>query len=105
VIAGDAFTTTKQESTYAALTQEPEVHGPPMYFTQDFEAAHRSVERLAALDPDVAITGHGRAFRGEALREALHALAVNFDIVAVPEDGKYVKHPARIEDGTAYDRP
>jgi glyoxylase-like metal-dependent hydrolase (beta-lactamase superfamily II) len=105
VIAGDAFTTTKQESAYAALTQAPEVHGPPMYFTQDFEAAHRSVERLAALDPDVAITGHGRPFHGDALREALRALALNFDIVAVPEDGKYVKNPARIEDGTAYDRP
>jgi glyoxylase-like metal-dependent hydrolase (beta-lactamase superfamily II) len=105
LLAGDAFSLTRQESAYSAITQQSEVHGPPMYFTQDFEAAHRSVETLAALEPHVAITGHGRAFRGGDLRAGLHQLAINFDIVAVPEHGKYVKHPARIEDGTAYDRP
>jgi glyoxylase-like metal-dependent hydrolase (beta-lactamase superfamily II) len=105
LIAGDAFSLTKQESAYAALTQEPEVHGPPMYFTQNFEAAHRSVDALAALEPELAIAGHGRPFRGAALRDGLHALSTSFDIVAVPEDGKHVRHPARVEDGTAYDRP
>jgi glyoxylase-like metal-dependent hydrolase (beta-lactamase superfamily II) len=38
MIVGDAFTTTKQESVYAAVTQEPEMHGPPMYFTPDGRA-------------------------------------------------------------------
>jgi Metallo-beta-lactamase superfamily len=33
LVAGDAFVTTRQESVYAALTQEPEMHGPPMYYT------------------------------------------------------------------------
>jgi glyoxylase-like metal-dependent hydrolase (beta-lactamase superfamily II) len=33
LIAGDAFITTRQESVYRAVTQEPEMHGPPMYFT------------------------------------------------------------------------
>lgn len=33
LIAGDAFITTRQESVYAASTQAPEMHGPPMYFT------------------------------------------------------------------------
>jgi glyoxylase-like metal-dependent hydrolase (beta-lactamase superfamily II) len=33
IVAGDAFTTTKQESLVAALTQRAEIHGPPMYFT------------------------------------------------------------------------
>jgi glyoxylase-like metal-dependent hydrolase (beta-lactamase superfamily II) len=105
LIAGDAFSTTRQESAYSALTQRPELHGPPMYFTQDFQAAHRSIDRLAALEPDVAVAGHGRPVHGNELRTGLHELSNNFDIVAVPEDGKYVKHPARIEDGTAYDRP
>ena len=49
LIAGDAFVTTKQESAVAALTQRPEMHGPPTYFTPDWENARRSVERLAAL--------------------------------------------------------
>src|SRR5919206_1762841 len=36
LIAGDAFVTTKQESAIAALTQRPEVHGPPAYYTSDW---------------------------------------------------------------------
>jgi len=102
LIAGDAFVTTRQESVYAAATQAPEMHGPPMYYTQDWEAARESVEKLAALEPEVAVTGHGRAMRGEGMRAALHALAHDFDRVAVPERGKYVQAPARAETGTAY---
>ena len=36
LVAGDAFVTTKQESAIAVLTQRPELHGPPMYFTPDW---------------------------------------------------------------------
>jgi hypothetical protein len=36
LIAGDAFITTDQESAYAVLRQEPELHGPPQYFTPDW---------------------------------------------------------------------
>lgn len=68
-------------------------------------AARTLVERLAALEPYIAVTGHGRAFEGEELRSGLHSLAENFDIVAVPDSGTYVKRPAIAEDGTAYDTP
>lgn len=84
LIAGDAFITTQQESVYGALTQTPTMHGPPMYFTPDWEEAHRSVRRLAALEPSVAITGHGRAIGGVELREKLHRLAREFLEVSVP---------------------
>ena len=94
LIAGDAFVTTKQESLVAALTQRVEVHGPPMYYTPDWPSAHDSVRMLAALEPEVAVTGHGRAMEGEALRSALHALAADFGRLAVPDDGRYVGHPA-----------
>ena len=46
LIAGDAVVTTKQESLNAVLTQRPELHGPPAYFTQDWISAKGSVERL-----------------------------------------------------------
>jgi glyoxylase-like metal-dependent hydrolase (beta-lactamase superfamily II) len=104
LIAGDAFITTAQESAYAVAVQKPELHGPPMYFTQDFDVSKHSVDTLAALEPQLAVTGHGPAMEGAELRTALHALSCDFYRVAVPEGGEYVKHPARPEDGTAYDR-
>jgi glyoxylase-like metal-dependent hydrolase (beta-lactamase superfamily II) len=61
LIAGDAVVTTKQESASAVLAQRPELHGPPAYFTPDWESARRSVEQLAALDPERLATGHCRA--------------------------------------------
>ncbi len=102
LVVGDAFITTAQESVYAAATQRPEMHGPPMYFTPDWVSAKASVERLAALEPEIVVTGHGRAMRGAEMRAALHALARDFDRVAVPDHGKYVLHPATAADGTAY---
>ncbi len=105
LIAGDAFITTAQESVYAAATQRPELHGPPMYFTPDWESAKSSVERLAALEPEVAVTGHGRAMQGAEMRAALHTLARDFDRVAMPDHGKYVLHPVTAQDGSAYPPP
>ena len=102
LIAGDAFITTAQESAYAAATQAPELHGPPMYFTADWEASRASVEALARLQPEYAVTGHGHAMHGAPIRTALERLAREFASVAVPSDGAYVLHPARAADGSAY---
>jgi glyoxylase-like metal-dependent hydrolase (beta-lactamase superfamily II) len=104
LIAGDAFVTTAQESVYAVAVQEPEIHGPPMYFTVDWDAARRSVAALAALEPERAITGHGRPLHGPALRAALHELAQTFDRVALPERSRYRDAPAGVSDGSAYVR-
>ena len=95
IIAGDAFITTKQESAYAVATQRPELHGPPMYFTPDWESAKTSVEKLAALQPELAVTGHGRALQGPEMRRALDTLAREFDTVAVPAHGRYVTPAVR----------
>jgi glyoxylase-like metal-dependent hydrolase (beta-lactamase superfamily II) len=94
LIAGDAVITTKQESAFAVLTQRPEVHGPPAYYTSDWFASGESVRRLADLEPAVLVTGHGRPMRGPAMLEALHALARDFDRMAVPRSGRYVRQPA-----------
>ena len=90
LIAGDAFVTTRQESIYSAATQAPEMHGPPMYFTPDWPRAKQSVLNLAALAPDVVVTGHGQAMQGPEMRSALAELAGRFDEVAVPKHGRYV---------------
>ncbi|KYG99082.1 MBL fold metallo-hydrolase [Bradyrhizobium sp. DOA1] len=86
LIAGDAFITTRQESVYAAMTQSPEMHGPPMYFTPDWASAKASVRELAALAPEIVVTGHGAAMQGPEMRAALDALAERFDEVAVPQN-------------------
>ena len=99
LIAGDAFVTTKSESAYEAnFAQEPEMHGPPQYFTPDWVSAKRSVETLAALEPRVALTGHGHPVRDREMREALHQLAREFDQIAVPAQGRYVGEPAQADE-------
>jgi len=90
LIAGDAFITVKQESALAVLTQRREIHGPPTYFTPNWEAARTSVARLAALRPASAVTGHGEPMAGSELTEGLERLHHDFDRLAVPASGRYV---------------
>ncbi len=90
LVAGDAFTTTNQQSSLAVLTQYPKVYGPPTYYTPDWAMARESVERCAHLMPAVAATGHGLPMYGERLERGLEALARDFDEVAVPRQGRYV---------------
>jgi glyoxylase-like metal-dependent hydrolase (beta-lactamase superfamily II) len=94
VIVGDAFTTTKQDSLLAVLSQRPEMHGPPMCFTPDWDAAKRSVQHLAGYSPTAVITGHGPPMRGSRLQEQLHQLASHFDERARPAHGRYKVWPA-----------
>lgn len=104
LIAGDAFITTRQESLYSVLLQKTELHGPPMYFTTDWDQAEISVKMLSELDPSVVVTGHGEAMRGEPMQEALYILADRFREVAVPRRGKYVAKPARLQRDGEYQR-
>jgi glyoxylase-like metal-dependent hydrolase (beta-lactamase superfamily II) len=94
LVAGDAFVTTKQESLAAALTQRPEVHGPPAYYTIDWSQAEDSVRDLAVLEPEVVVSGHGVAMRGTRLQRDLAELAADFRNLAVPRHGRYVRQPA-----------
>lgn len=87
LMVGDAFCTTKPESFFeAALAQQPELHGPPAYFTSDWAAAKASVQKLARLEPITVAVGHGKPLTGEGVPERLQALADAFDEVAVPEN-------------------
>jgi glyoxylase-like metal-dependent hydrolase (beta-lactamase superfamily II) len=91
LLAGDAFITVKQDSLYKVLVQKEEVQGPPRYLTTDWNEAHNSVQKLARLHSAIAITGHGNAMKGDALREGLNDLVENFRTKAVPSHGKYVE--------------
>lgn len=94
LIAGDAVVTTKQESFLAVLTQRLELHGPPMYFTPDWRSSKRSVEQLAELRPAVIGAGHGQPMHGQAAADGLRGLAMYFDEMAKPRQGRYVDQPA-----------
>lgn len=85
LIVGDAFCTTKQESLTAIATQRPELHGPPAYYTSNWDAARDSVQKLAMLRPLTVAPGHGRPMSGDEVADALTKLAADFDIVARPQ--------------------
>jgi len=84
LIAGDALITTLHRSAYSTGQQIPDLNGPPQYYTADWDAARESVRRLAALEPELIIAGHGPAMRGPEMREELKLLAHDFDKLARP---------------------
>jgi glyoxylase-like metal-dependent hydrolase (beta-lactamase superfamily II) len=90
LIAGDAFCTTDQQSAIAIAEQRPELHGPPAYYTSDWDAAKRSVEKLAALHPITIVPGHGLPMSGADVPPKLEQLARRFDEVARPKQDRYV---------------
>ena len=94
LIAGDAVVTTKQESMIGAMFERPTiVWRPPAYFTPDWTSARRSAETLAALEPDVLATGHGRVMHGAEMRRELRDLADRFE-TCMPPSGRYIPYPA-----------
>ncbi|MFC7553223.1 MBL fold metallo-hydrolase [Pseudoroseomonas wenyumeiae] len=94
LIAGDAIITTAGESAYATAVQEPELHGPPKYFTHDWQAAEASVAKLATLEPELVVAGHGLAMHGADMRAALHRLSQEFRQLAVPPMAASSMRPA-----------
>ena len=99
LLAGDAVVTTRQESAYAAITQAPEIHGPPAYFTTEWDAARASARRIADLAPALLLSGHGAPMAGPGMRAGLDRLAREFDRLAVPHGARYAERPARPGEG------
>jgi hypothetical protein len=56
--------------------------------------AEASVQKLARLDPDILVSGHGRPMRGERLRRDFDLLATHFTRM-MPRRGRYLSHPLR----------
>ena len=106
LIAGDAVVTTKQESIFSVMTQKRVISGPPKYFTPDWGTAATSVKALAALEPNIIVSGHGHAMYGDEARKALHKLAKQFWMLGMPDKGRYVSEPALFNDkGPTYVPP
>lgn len=106
LIAGDAFVTTNQNALTAVVTQREEFHGPPAYFTCDWEAAKKSVLKLNNLNPLAVGTGHGISVRGLDLELGLNRLAHDFEARSIPSsDGRYVKQAAVTNEYGVVDMP
>ena len=105
LIAGDAFVTTNQNSAVSVATQKEEFHGPPAYFTCDWEAARQSVQTLADFNPLAVGTGHGVSVRGYELQIKLNHLADNFAEQSIPSEGRYVKQAAITDETGVVDMP
>lgn len=67
LIAGDALTTTKQESLLSVIRQDEEVNGPPLYLTHDMDKALISIEKIMRLEPKLVLPSHGKPIEGEDL--------------------------------------
>lgn len=97
LLAGDAFTTVKQESAEAVERQITEIHGPPAYLTTNWSKAWDSVRLLEGLKPEVVISSHGQPMRGDDMRKQLRRLVDDFDILAIPDQGIFVQQPMATE--------
>lgn len=105
LLAGDAFVTTNQNSLTSVINQTEEVHGPPAYFTCDWEAAEDSVKKLAMLNPHQVGTGHGVSMRGLDLQLELGRLVSEFRQRSIPSEGRYVKEAARTDENGIISMP
>ena len=91
LIAGDAVTTMNMDSWIEQVRRTPELCHPPAPLTTDWDAARRSVENLASLDPYAVAAGHGLPIAGDGVAEAMDRLCRRF---APPPRGRYAIAPA-----------
>lgn len=92
LIAGDAFSTVKQESLLSIAIQREQISGPPKYLTTDWQAAEESIKKLRDLKPQLVITSHGQPMQGEKLTHHLDILVENFNEIAKPEQGRFIDY-------------
>jgi glyoxylase-like metal-dependent hydrolase (beta-lactamase superfamily II) len=91
LIAGDAFATMDMDSWKGLVGGKKELATGGAPFVTDWNAARRSVQKLAELRPTVAACGHGRPMDGSGLSDRLKIFAERF---RAPRRGRYVAAPA-----------
>lgn len=97
LVDGDAIATMNMDSWVGLISKHQELARAGAPFTYDWEAAHASVRKLAALRPNVLACGHGIPMRDPELATRLAKFADNF---RPPPHGRYVRDSARVnEDG------
>ncbi len=95
LIAGDAFATMDMDSWTGLVGGKKELARSGAPFVMDWDAARRSVQKLAELRPTVAGCGHGRPMENNGLPDRLKMFAERF---RAPRHGRYVAAPAIASD-------
>ncbi|WP_182199478.1 MBL fold metallo-hydrolase [Paraliobacillus salinarum] len=88
LIAGDAIATENPESALSIVFPISKIHGPPAFFTEDWDKAKQSIQQLIQLRPKLLLAGHGLPIEGDAIQEGLEHLYQNFDELAIPNNKK-----------------
>jgi glyoxylase-like metal-dependent hydrolase (beta-lactamase superfamily II) len=95
LLAGDAFATMDMDSWAGLITGKAALARGGTPFNMDWEAARRSVQKLAELRPNVAGCGHGIPMRDSDLPDRLQRFANSF---RAPRRGRYVRTPAKVDE-------
>ena len=90
LLAADAFATMNLDSWFAYLTRKRELSRPSPPFTFDWVTTHRSIAKLAALEPKVLAAGHGLAMEGDHIAAELRRFTESF---TPPRRGRYLGSP------------
>lgn len=99
LIAGDAIITIDQEHATKIMSQERQIHPPPLYFTIDWDLATDSICKLSQLRPRTIAAGHGLPMSGDDVADALTNFAARF---RRPARGRYVSSPALADEQGVY---
>ncbi len=91
LIAGDALATMNMDSWISNITEKQEFCRPAAPFTTDWQAARRSIEFLAGLEPNAVGAGHGKPMTGADTAQKLKEFARDFQ---PPQKGRYAQSPA-----------
>jgi glyoxylase-like metal-dependent hydrolase (beta-lactamase superfamily II) len=102
LIAGDAVITIDQEHITKLVSQVRMFHGPPHYFTHDWNAAAESIHKLSHLRPRTVAAGHGLPMSGADVADKLTDFALRF---TPPRHGRYVNDPALADENGIYYTP
>lgn len=84
LIAGDAISTTKQESLLSVVLQSEKINGPPKYLTENWKVSEITVKRLRDIKPSLLIPSHGKSLEGKELEDHLNYLVKNYNDIAKP---------------------
>ncbi len=89
LIAGDAFSTLREDTLISFANRKQRQAGDDEYVTLDWEAERNSIRRILDLKPSLVITGHEKPLRGGELARRLESILGQMNEIAAPHPELY----------------